>query len=322
MIAPINSQEEIEKMAKKYPDKIRYYAYPYEIRGFNLSREEFEEIKNWPEGHPQLFSTYNNFSLSKVTSDYALKIDADHFFFTNKLKEWCDFVRNCEPAPITVKVIGGMIFKYYISLYRFLSLKTGCVLPMLPSFLLKIAYPAYLSYAKYAFSHDISCLSLSGVNVLETNETLISMGHPSDLLLMLPPFNGVGDALIFKMSDKVYYKKIIMDEYNNDKSNRFVIAEDFVHPYKSMTYIGFFWKHFRTMRPGVKEIALKAYSKDNEAFLSINTFKRLSYKQILKHSPKSIFFPFYRILFGFIYKANKEELFNSLETESYGALKK
>lgn len=42
-----NSVEEIKKIATKYPDKIRYYGYPYEVKAFNLSRDEFEEIKKF-----------------------------------------------------------------------------------------------------------------------------------------------------------------------------------------------------------------------------------------------------------------------------------
>ena len=72
-----------------------YYAYPYEVKAFNLSREEFQKIKELPEDNPHLFSSYSNFALSKVTADYALKIDADQVYFSNKLKEWCDFMRNC-----------------------------------------------------------------------------------------------------------------------------------------------------------------------------------------------------------------------------------
>lgn len=112
-----------------------------------------------------------------------------------------------------------------------------------------------------------------------------------------------------------------MDEYNADDADRFIVAEEFVHPYRSITFVGYFWKHLRTMRPGVREAALRAYSHDKAAFLDIDSFRKLSYRDILKNSAKTIFFPFYRILFGFIYKANKKDLFNSLAKESFGALK-
>lgn len=315
-----NSVEEIEKMAAKYPEKIRHYAYPYEVKAFNLTREEFEELRNAPEDDPRLLSTYFNFALSKVTADYVLKIDADQIYFTFKLKEWCDFLRNCKPEPMTLKVVGGILFQCYLSVYRRLSTQTGMVLPMMPSWLLKLAYPAYLSYAKYAFSHDQAAMALSGVNVLETDETLISMGHSSDLLLMLSPFNGVGDTIIFKMSDKVRFHRVVMEQYNRSS---FSVIEGFIHPYKSLTFIGFFWKHVRTMRPGVLEKAKAAYACDQEAFLNISRFRELSYRCILKHSPQNIFLPFHRILFGFVYKANKKDLFDSLKNEPIGgAIKK
>lgn len=311
-----NSAEEIEKMVRKYPNKIRAYEYPYEVKASNLNWNEYIEVKSWSENNPHLLSSYCNFALSKVTADYALKIDADQVYFTNKLKEWCDFMRNCEPMPKTAKVMVGKIFQHYLSAYRLLSLKTGKVLPMMPYWLLKIAYPAYIEYAKYAFSHDEACMALSGINVLETDETLVSMGHPSNLLLLLPPFNGVGDTVLFKVSDRVKFQKFFSDDYNVGGS--YCVSEIFVHPYKKVTFIGYFWKHVRTMRPGVLEKALEVYRLDEKAFLSIETFKKLSYRQILKHSPKNIFTPFYRILFGFVYRANKFNLFNSLEEENYG----
>ena len=306
-----NSVEEIEKMVAKYPTKIRHYAYPYEVWAFHLSKEKFDEVKKLPEDNPHLFSNYCNFALSKVSADYALKIDADQIYFTEKLKGWCDFMRDCKPESMTIKVLAGKIFQYYLSAYRMFSFKVGTVLPMMPSWLLRSVYPAYISYAKYAFSHDKACMALSGINVLETDKTLISMGKKKKKLLMLSPFNGVGDTVMFKMSDKVKFRRVVMDQYN--QGDTFCVAEDFVHPYKRLTFIGYFWKHVRTMRPGVFEKALEAYAIDNKAFLDIKSFKKLSYRSILKHSPKKIFLPFHRILFGFVYKANKQDLFKSLE---------
>jgi len=305
-----NSVEEIEKMAAKYPDKIRHYAYPYEVWAFNLSKEQFDCVKSLDEDDPHLFSSYSNFALSKVTADYALKIDADQIYFTAKLKEWCDFMRTCEPRALTIKVRLGKFFSYYLSAYRWASMKLGVVLPLMPPWLLRITYPAYISYAKYAFSHDQACMALSGVNVLETDKTLISMGHEYGDFIMLSPFNGVGDTVMFKMTDKVKFRRVVMDEYNQGET--FCVAEEFLHPYKHMTFVGFFWKHLRTMRPGIVEKAMEAYTFDNSAFLDIDSFKRLSYCKILRNSPKRVFFPYHRILFGFVYKANKQELFQSL----------
>ena len=108
-----NSVGEIERMAAKYPDKIRHYAYPYEVWAFNLSKEKFNQVKSFDEDNPHLLSSYCNFALSKVTADYALKIDADQVYFTEKLKEWCDFMRECEPSKLTMKVLAGKLFQCY-----------------------------------------------------------------------------------------------------------------------------------------------------------------------------------------------------------------
>lgn len=308
-----NTAEEVGKMAAKYPDKIRQYEYPYEVEAFNLSREQFERVKAYPEGNPHLFSTYSNFALSKVTADYVVKIDSDQVYFTDTLKYWCDFMRECEPQKMSIKTLAGKIFSSYLSSYRWLSLKSGWVLPIMPSWLLKVAYPAYLSYAKYAFSHDIACMSLSGVNVLETDRMLISMGHESNILLMLSPFNGVGDTVMFKVSDKTYFQKVVMDAYNKEDATSFIVAEEFVHPYPKVTYIGYFWKHIRTMRPGTFEAALKAYEKDPKAFVSVEEFKKKSFKDLIRESPRTIFVLYHQILFNFVYKANKKKLIAELE---------
>ena len=144
-------------MREKYPNKIRRYEYPHRVMGVGLTQEEYDFVKDLPEGSPYLLRTYCNFALSKVTAPYALKIDADQVYFTDVLKEWCDFIRNCEPQKMTAKVLFGKMFDKYFSLYRLLSLKFNRVLPLLPNWLLRMFYPAYLSYAKYAFSHDKAC---------------------------------------------------------------------------------------------------------------------------------------------------------------------
>lgn len=41
-----NSAEEIKKVAAKYPDKIRYYAYPYEARLLIYPGRNFRRLRN------------------------------------------------------------------------------------------------------------------------------------------------------------------------------------------------------------------------------------------------------------------------------------
>lgn len=302
-----NSVEEIEKMREKYPDKIKRYEYPHRVMGVGLTKEEYQFVKDLPEGSPHLLSTYCNFALSKVTTSYALKIDADQVYFTETLKDWCDFIRNCEPQKLTLKVLVGKMFDKYFSLYRLLSLKCNKVLPLLPTWLLKMFYPAYISYAKYAFSHDKACFSMSGLNVLETENIMIPMGHQAGDWVSGIPFNGEGDTVMFKIKDSTYFAK--MPDYSTRKDS---LVEQFIHPYKIM-YVGFFWTHIRVMRPSSYLQAMNILKVDPNSYITYDEFKKLSYNEIMSRSSKSIFRIFQRMLFSFIYKANKQQLFHSLE---------
>ena len=302
-----NSVEEIEKMREKYPDKIKRYEYPHRVMGVGLTKEEYQFVKDLPEGSPYLLSTYCNFALSKVTTPYALKIDADQVYFTETLKDWCDFIRNCEPQKITLKVLVGKMFDKYFSLYRLLSLKCNKVMPLLPTWLLKMFYPTYISYAKYAFSHDKACFSMSGLNVLETENIMIPMGHQAGDWVSGIPFNGEGDTVMFKIKDSTYFAK--MPDYSTRKDS---LVEQFIHPYKIM-YVGFFWTHIRVMRPSSYLQAMNILKVDPNSYITYDEFKKLSYNEIMSRSSKSIFRIFQKMLFSFIYKANKQQLFHSLE---------
>ena len=307
-----NSVAEIDKMVARYPNKIKRYEYPHRILGMNITREEYEVAKNLPEGHPSLISTYNNFALGKVTCDYAVKIDADQIYFTEQMKKWCDFVRECKPQKKTLGVIIGKIFSKYISGYWILSTKYGKIVHLLPTWLLRIFYPAYISYAKYLFSYDKAMLGLSGINVLETDETLISAGHSLDGFKSLPSFNGCGDTVIFKMNCNPRFEKFIIPEYNPPYTKMYSVVEAFHLPLKIM-YIGYFWKHLSIMRPGLVDKALALHQADDGAYLPSCKFKKIGYSKIVKQASGCIFPLDQKILFQFVYKANKRQLFDSLE---------
>ena len=180
-------------------------------------------------------------------------------------------------------------------------------MPLLPTWLLRMFYPTYISYAKYAFSHDKACFSMSGLNVLETDTTMIPMGHQVGNLVSGIPFNGEGDTVMFRIKNSTYFAK--MPDYSTRKDS---IVEQFIHPYKIM-YVGFFWTHIRVMRPSSYLQAMNILKEDPDSYIAYEEFKKLSYKEIIDRSSKSIFRIFQRMLFSFIYKANKQQLFHSLE---------
>lgn len=304
-----NSVDEIERMRAKYPDKIRCFEYPYKVLGVGLSRTEYELAKSLPENSPNLLCSYYNFALSKVTSQYALKIDADQIYFTDTLKQWCDFVRECKPMKFSIKVLVGILFDRYLMLYRYMSIRMKRVLPLIPSWILSLFYPAYLEYARYAFSHDKACLALSGVNVLEDDSLMIPMGHKVGNFVSGIPFNGEGDHVLFRVTKHTFFSR--MHDYSEGKSNVLSIIEELEHPYKMM-FVGFFWKHIRAMRPVSLSNARSLLKIDPTSYITIDDFGSLSYKEIMLNSSPDVFRLFPKILFGFIYKANKKKLFQDL----------
>lgn len=308
-----NSADEINKMVAKYPDKIKCYEYPHHVLGMYITKEEFDVAKNLPEGSPALFSTYSNFALQKITSEYAVKIDADQVYFTENLKSWCDFLRKCTPRKMTFKVVLGNLFSIYVSAYRALSLKIGRVLPILPSWLVKIFYPSYICYAKYLFSHDKACLALSGVNVLEAEGIGISMGHTLNGFKAFHAFNGCGDTVIFKMNKSVRFEKFIMPEYNPPYTKSYSVFEAFKAPCKKTMFIGFFWEHLSMMRATLVNQAMSLHRADKGAFLPIDQFEKLSYSKMMSQSSDNVCPLFQRILYTFIYKANKRSLIDNLK---------
>ena len=312
-----NSAEEINKIAARFPDKIKCFSYPYHVYTTGLSKDEFEYVSNLPEDSPNLFSTYCNFALSKVTCQYAVKIDADQIYFSDYLKEWCDSIRQLRgPLRRSLKTVVGYLFQQYLSLYRRLSMSCGRPLPLLPKWLLSLFYPAYIYYAKYLFSRGSACLALSGINVLDVEETLISMGRKIPGFVTLPPFNGEGDTVIFPVCEKSRFVKYVPKEYNKEGSKSFCVFESFVRPAERLMFIGFFWKHVRTNRDDIEEKALNLYNDDPTAFLSIPEFKSLSFREIQERSSKEVFRTFQRVLFSFVYKANKSKLFSCLKDVS------
>lgn len=306
-----NSGGVIEKVRKKYPNKIKVYEYKPKVYGANLTREEYEWVKQQPQDSPHLLCNYYNFALSKVTYMYALKIDADQIYFTEDLKKWCDFCRQVRPMQYKMKYFIGWLFQLLLTTFRFLSMKFNKVLPLLPQRLILLGYPTYLEYAKYLFSHDRACFSMAGVNVLEENgEQSVSLGGQVDGINILPPFNGEGDHVLFKVSKQTFYEKFDMWYYNRLKSTNYSLIEIFNHPYRLM-YVGFFWIHISAMRPLIKEKVLKV--KSEKTFMPIRAFVDMKYKNILKVTDKNMFNIFQRILFAFIYTANRTQLKENVE---------
>jgi hypothetical protein len=139
-----NSAEVIERMRQRYPEKIKTYEYKYKVYSTNLTKEEFEYANSLPDDSPNLLCNYYNFALSKVSYKYAVKIDADQMYFSEKLKYWCDIYRDERKDNRSLTIVIGAI----VWLISMISLKISkyfrirCIMP-------RILMNAYLCYIKY-----------------------------------------------------------------------------------------------------------------------------------------------------------------------------
>lgn len=302
-----DSEAEIECARQRYPDKIRVYEYPFHVLGTKLTKDEYDKACRLDDSSPNLLCNYYNFALDKVRTDYALKIDADQIYFSDKLKSWCDFCRSVQPRRFTVLCLIGLLFQMYLSLFRYASLRMKRVLPMLPTGLVQVCYPAYIEYAKYLFSQDKACLSLSGINVVRDGDWYVSLGRVSKETNVLPPFNGEGDHVIFKVSETTYYRRFMMPYYNLQRKSVYSLIEEFVHPYRIM-FVGFCWLHICAMRPNTLGHVLTLKRCIPNAFERMGSFLKWNYDMILHRTDRVMFALFQRILFAFVYKADRDSL--------------
>lgn len=303
-----NTPALIEKKRLQYPDKIKVYEYKYKVYAVNLSKEEYEYVLGLPDDSPHLLSNYYNFALSKVSYKYAVKIDADQLYFTSQLKKWCDICRGGNVSVNYIWYVLGFLFNLYFVCFKYLCFKTNKVFPLLPLWCVQVFYPFYLEYVKVQVRKGKACLSLSGVNVIKDGEKwYVSLGYRNDVINILPPFNGEGDHLIFKVSVQTYYEKFSMPYYNLLTSGRYSLIESFVHPYKTLC-VGFSWFHLNAMREKCRNMVLQVKSKKQNCFMELNQFLSKKYEYILNKIDKDMCTNRQCTLFMFIFKSDSTSL--------------
>lgn len=306
------SEEVIEKVRQQYPQKIKVFHYPYKVLGAGLNKEEYECVKKLPLDSPHLLCNYYNFALSKATYMYAIKIDADQMYFAEVLKEYGDLCRSENFHISFFQALLGKGLQLYLSCFRFLSMKLKHSLPLMPDWLASYGANCYIAYAQEQFLKGKACLSFSGLNVFKENDqTYVCLGLRSKLLNVLPPFNGEGDHVLFRISDKTYYLPYDMDYYNTQRSFSYSVIEQFIHPFRIMP-VGFAWLHLSAERDNIRD-KVSLIKRDNpDSFIKLQDFTKLSYKNILKKSDKVMFSLFQRVLFSFVYKAYRKRLNNDI----------
>lgn len=291
--------EIVEKMCKKYPDKIKAFSYNHNILSHSLSQEDYETAINLPEDSPRLHCNQCNYALSKVNYKYAVKIDVDQLYFTDELRKWRNVCSGEYQLKWKMSFIFGWIFMMYFSSYRRLSSRIGkpC-LWMLPDWVFKLFIGRYLEYAKWRLKKGTATIALSGFNVFKDDKWFVTFDNYN------PPYNGEGDTLIFRVSENTYYVR------SANPLSRYV-TEKFICPHKVM-FAGPIWFHLHANRPiwwhKIKEIK----DKRPDLFVSVSEFSLMSYKDVHKKMNKGEHTLYQRILFAFVHKMGKEKIQNHL----------
>lgn len=302
-----NSAEILYKMAALYPGKIKVYEYPYKVLSNFESLEDFDKANSLPDDSPHLLCNYYNFALAKTTYKYAVKIDADQLYFTDVLKEWGNCCREQTPQRIDATYRIGQIVNSLFKVHKYLGFKMGCV-TIIPQLISHKLYGCYKSYVKTLFlnGEDV-CLSLSGVNVFYKEKWTVSIGKAGKNVNLLPPFNGEGDHLIFKVTDKTFYTKYNMPYYGIVNNRKYTLIEQFVHPYRTLC-AGFCWFHLNEMRPITRARIIESYDDFKECFEPLDNIAGMRFRDILRRADKTVFTNRQRTLFGFIFEMDKESV--------------
>lgn len=289
-----DTAEILERKKKQYPDKLRVFAFNNNILSHNLTKEEFEYAINLPEDSPRLHSTQCNYALSKVSYKYAIKIDPDQVYFSDELKKWRDVCSEEERIRWSVTFLLGYFFMMYISLYRRLSVKVGfpCLF-MIPVWFINLFRGCYGRYIKWRLQKGNAAISFSGVNLFYDGKIWTI---PFDHYNINPPYNGEGDTLLFRVSERTYFTR-----YYDLNRMPYTVAEVFSHNYKTVVSGSFIWFHLHANRIYCEEKVRKTKFEHPELFVKPEKFVALSNKQVQRRINFNVPTLFQRILFALVH---------------------
>ena len=228
-----NAPEIILEKQRKYPDKIKVYHYAPPVYCHGLTEEEREFAFSLPDSSIHKLCNYYNYTLSKATYCYAVKIDSDQIYFANKLKRYCDAFRLEDQVKLCMK---DYFVKYYYKAYRRIMSKfifpfpfdLFSLIPMTREWIMR----KYEDYLTKEIINNKYTLSLSGINLgFESGKWGIYM-------LNERPFNGETDHLIFRITKDTFYTTFMerKEPIEIMKYNKIILPG------------GWFWYHLQGVR--------------------------------------------------------------------------
>lgn len=284
----------LERKVKQYPNKLRVFTYNHKVLSFEMSDEEYELALTLPDDSPRLYCNQCNYGLAQARFSYVVKIDTDQNYFEAEVKKLRDICAKEIRVKWNFCLICGWIFMVYFTLYRRVSTLIGTPqLWMVPDWLISLFYGSYERLAQYKLSKGTAAISLSGVNLFKDEQWFV----PCDIYNAHFPYNGSGDTVIFKLSEKTFFTRYPNKVYNS-------VTEHFNHPYKVM-YTGPVWFHQHANRVQCWGKVKNVKDKYPEMFVTIGDFLMMSYKDIHKKMGESHMTLHSRILFALIHKVGK-----------------
>lgn len=287
-----NAPEIIKRKAQQYPNKIKVYFYEPQIISHNLTKEEFEAVRKMCMSSVHLLSNYYNYTLSKASYRFAVKIDADQIYFSEKLKRYCDAYRSTEYVKIN-------IIEYFSYYWVALHNRFYKIIPLYRWMLhCRFIISNYEAYVLKMIINKKVLLNLSGVN-LYYNQSGWSIPLGNGYNGIRPPFNGVGDHLFFELKPNTYY---IPWEYYDKRTDRYFYYEIFKTERRKMLYGGFLWFHLDAIRKGKYKEHLERYQNNT---ISIGTFLKSKVTFLVN---KSLLFKGMRYFYFLFFEYEKKNI--------------
>lgn len=268
------SPEIIREKAVQYGDKIKCYEYTPIVYANNLTDEEYRFVKQLPNNSPHLLANYYNYALKKVNYEFVLKIDADQIYITQELKKLCDAYREVHKKWLHIgELFCFLIFaisvwvgkKFHKRIYngggRIAIHYKRCLLKLIANYKIQV--------------------ELSGVNLFfQEKQWYVTLGQTNpNGLNVLPPYNGVGDHVVFRKTSDTFFKPMESATYAAFNSHRRSFIEIFVGVRYPFPY-GIVWMHLNAMRKTVYRQQEENFIHSPWSFLSIEQFAKLPFDKI------------------------------------------
>ncbi len=105
------TEEIVERLIEKYPDKIKLYRYEYDVysaRSQEHAQSKFNDVNN--------LANYYNYTLSKCNFKYAIKIDGDTLMIKEDFEKICASIRK-NGLNEYLYLLGINLFEYNNKIY-------------------------------------------------------------------------------------------------------------------------------------------------------------------------------------------------------------